>query len=96
MTFTRPEYHEDGTCLQGYVGTTYAELKKAFGKPTYGPNVEGDKTTCEWVILFNDTTPVCIYDWKVDETDFGYKDWNIGGNSKLAIAYVKEAIRNSK
>lgn len=92
MTFTRPEYLEDGTCLQGYVNTTYANIERAFGKPTMGPNVQGDKTTCEWEILFEDGTPATIYDWKVDETDFGLTRWHIGGNSKHSVALVMEHL----
>ena len=39
----------NGTGLQGYVNTTYADIVAAFGEPTY---THGDKTNVEWNLEF--------------------------------------------
>jgi hypothetical protein len=44
----------DGTSLQGYVTTTYAELVAKFGEPTF---TNGDKVTAEWVLDFKVVKP---------------------------------------
>lgn len=86
-----------GTCLQGYVSTTYITLVEKFGEPIqYG---EGDKVTVEWIIDFidNDTyeiTTATIYDWKQyeDGTPYDLYDWHIGGRSISAVEMVKQVL----
>ena len=78
-----------GTSLKGYIETTYDELKSVFGDPYYGPDADGDKTTCEWVITFKDGKVVTIYDYKAGEvTPTDLYDWHIGGNSPKVLDYV--------
>ena len=78
----------NGTCLQGYIETTYDELVKVFGKPT---EFEGDKVTVEWTIQFSDGTVASIYDWKLSETPMGVYRWHIGGRSQRAVDLVTQA-----
>ena len=44
----------NGTCLQGYIETTYDELVSVFGEPT---TFQGDKITAEWLQVKTITTP---------------------------------------
>lgn len=78
----------NGTSLQGYVSTTYDHLVSLFGQGI-GP---GDKTTAEWVLEFNDGSVATIYDWKEYSTPMGRYDWHVGGNSRLVVAMVQEAL----
>jgi len=88
------------TSLQGYVKTTYDELVSIFGKPKYGPNDGGDKTTCEWAIdvFYVDEDgdekieTVTIYDWKQYNTPFNEYRWHIGGFDSNAVAVVTAAM----
>ena len=79
----------NGTCLQGYIETTYDELVNVFGKPT---TLEGDKVTVEWTIKFSDGTIATIYDWKQPETPMEYYPWHIGGHTQRAVDYVNDCV----
>lgn len=71
----------NGTYLQGYLDASYNELIKVFGEPNNGPNDFGlDKTTCEWILEYEDGKYCTIYDWKTIETPMGLYSWHIGGN----------------
>jgi hypothetical protein len=90
MTITfenNPKVSIDGTCLQGYIETTYDELVKVFGKPT---KLRGDKITVEWTLQFLDGTVASIYDWKLSETPMGVYNWHIGGKSQHAVNLVHQ------
>jgi len=81
-----------GTCLQGYVKTTYSDLVAIFGEPTYRG---GDKTTAEWVITFGrgkDKVVATIYDWKEYETPMGEYNWHVGGHCFGASVLVDKAV----
>ena len=78
-----------GTCLQGYIETTYDELVSVFGEPT---RLQGDKVTVEWKIQFSDGTIASIYDWKLSETPMDYYPWHIGGMSKDAVNCVNKCM----
>lgn len=78
----------NGTHLQGYVRTTYAQLVDLFGEGVGA----GDKTTQEWILEFNDGTVATIYDWKEYETPEYLYDWHVGGTSKQAVWKVQEAL----
>lgn len=82
----------NGTCLQGEVLTNYAKLVKVFGEPTFGPDGNGDKTTCEWVVKFKDGTVATIYDWKLYSTPFMDYHWHIGGFNYTAVERVLDAL----
>lgn len=78
-----------GSSLKGYIETKYADLVSVFGAPYYGPDDEGDKITCEWVITFRDGKVATIYDWKVGEvTPTDLYDWHVGGTSPKVLDYV--------
>ena len=92
----------DGTSLQGYVTTTYAELVARFGEPTL---TNGDKVTAEWVLDFKVVKPgeadedfdyvtATIYDWKEYETPMGNYRWHIGGKDLDAVEAVTTTLRS--
>jgi hypothetical protein len=88
-----------GTCLQGYVDTTYGALVAAFGKPTTGDEYKVD---WEWVIEFDDGTVATIYNWKDGPNYCGSEglkasqitDWHIGGKGgrTRAMTLVGEVL----
>jgi hypothetical protein len=78
-----------GTHLQGYVNTTYADLVKLFGQPTF---TDGDKTNSEWGLKFEDGTVATIYDYKMPMTPVDEYEWHIGGLSKKAVHRVCAAL----
>ena len=84
----------NGTCLVGMLKASYAELRRAFGKPL---EISGDgKTRAEWVILFD--TPqgevvATLYDWKCSEIALeDVQIWNVGGKSIEALIQIEDAI----
>lgn len=79
----------NGTCLQGYVETTYDELVNVFGNPT---ELQGDKVTVEWIIQFSDGTVASIYDWKLQKTPMEVYKWHIGGRSQDAVTRVNDCM----
>lgn len=78
-----------GTCLRGYVRTTYADLIKAFGAPNIG---SGDKVNSEWGLKFEDGTLATVYDYKEPMTPVQEYDWHIGGLSPKAVHRVCAAL----
>jgi hypothetical protein len=85
-----------GSCLQGYVYATRAELTALFGEPGDGDN--GYKVFHNWhiKIAVGDElgTTATIYDWKYDEVFAADKmiKWNIGGFSQNAVDAVRLAL----
>ena len=84
-TFTK-NADTSGTGLVGKVTTTYAALVHAFGIPD---NFNGDKTTAEWRLRFDDGTVASIYDWKEPSTPMGLHRWHVGGKSVKALLRVE-------
>ena len=78
-----------GSCLQGYIETTYDELVDVFGEPT---KLKGDKVNVEWTIQFSDGTVATIYDWKQPETPMEYYPWHIGGFTHRAAKLVTNCM----
>ena len=74
-----------GTSYMGSVKTTYNRLVEIFGEPHLR---DGDKTTAEWVLEFQDGTIATIYDWKLSETPTYEYNWHVGGFSKDAVDKV--------
>jgi hypothetical protein len=86
----------NGTGFRDYLTSNYSELVTIFGPPTYGPNADLDKTTCEWHLEFEDGTIVTIYDWKNNRTSFADHRWHIGGYDQLAVEHVMTCVRNHR
>jgi hypothetical protein len=92
----------NGTGLQGYVNTTYADIVAAFGEPTY---THGDKTNVEWNLEFviklqdapgsfiEEVVVATIYDWKRPSIPMGEYDWHIGGFSTQVIECVYSLLQ---
>jgi hypothetical protein len=91
MKFTKDE-DASGTSLQGYVTAYYHQLVERFGEPNF---YNGDKTTVEWCLKFEDGTVATIYDWKEYETPMGKYQWHIGGKSKEAVWAVMDAMKET-
>jgi hypothetical protein len=86
-----------GSCLQGYVYATRAELIKIFGTPGNGD--DGYKVFHNWGVFIQVQPEVLgttanIYDWKYDEVFPADKviKWNIGGYSQNAVDAVRLAL----
>lgn len=90
-----------GSCLQGYVYATRAELTALFGEPGNGD--DGYKVFHNWNVRIQTDaeyvgTTATIYDWKYDEVfpaDEMIK-WNIGGFSQNAVDAVRLALSGQR
>lgn len=80
----------NGTCLQGYVQTTYDKLVELLGEPNRGQSGDG-KVNCEWVLDI-DGEPITIYDWKQEEIPKEEYGWHVGGLGVQALLDLKEAL----
>jgi hypothetical protein len=87
----------NGTCLQGEITATHAELISLFGKPTEG---DGHKVDAEWYIQFEDDTFATVYNWKDGKNYNGESgtpteqitDWHVGGDHKRCVDKVQIAL----
>lgn len=84
-----------GTCLQGYVLTTYEELVEHFGAPARGSHPEVD---VEWRILFHrDGSIVTVYNWvpangKLSAIPHEQRRWHIGGFDRWALRHMANEL----
>jgi hypothetical protein len=91
----------DGTCLQGYINTTYDNIVSKLGKQHH--NGDDYKTDAEWNIKFEDGTIATLYNWKNGLNycrDEGLPleditEWNIGGHSPRAVALLTDLLKKS-
>ena len=74
---------------KGSVKTTYDRLVQVFGEPHLR---DGDKTTVEWVVEFDDGTVATIYDWKLSETPTYEYNWHVGGFNNSAVDLVQQEV----
>jgi len=86
-----------GSCLRGYIKTSYEQLVRTFGEP--GSDGDGYKTDAEWTVRINDEL-VTIYNYKngpnynrgagppVEEITA----WNIGGFNYKVERLVERAV----
>lgn len=88
MNFTK-DANSNMTSLQGYITAYYHQIEEIFGEPDHR---NGDKTTVEWCLQFDDGTVATIYDWKEYETPFGKYRWHIGGRNQDAVDRIYEAM----
>jgi len=81
LSFTHADPAERaGTSFQGEYLTTYQDIVNTFGEPTC--KGDGEKTTVEWIIKFENGSVATIYDWKYGYTPKDFAEWNIGGKDK--------------
>ena len=92
MTITQTTESASGTCLQGYVTTTYDRLVALFGEPTYSDPSGEDKVQYEWTLK----TPAgiaTVYDWKNYGIDArNVTNWHVGGFDKSVVAPITAAL----
>jgi len=81
-----------GTCLQGYVTITLAELISVLGAPHM---TFGDKTTAEWAFQYGDAV-YTIYDYKEDRTPVREYDWHVGGVDSSVLQIVRALFPNNR
>lgn len=70
----------NGTSLSGYIHTTYNDLVKVLGLPTYDEPSGDDKTQVEWIIEYKGDI-FTIYDWKTYDREYTLNEldrWNVG------------------
>ena len=89
-TINQPDVAVCGTSLKGYVTTTYDKLVELFGTPA--PGSSDGKTTCEWVIKFEDGTVGTIHDWKTNSTPMNLYKWSIGGFSERVVELIQQVM----
>ena len=91
----------EGTCGQGQITATYAQLVSTFGEPLKD-GFDDYKCDAEWVVQFEDGSVATIYNWKNGINYCGSEQgipteridkWNIGGRTTEALYFVKEAIK---
>ncbi len=80
----------EGTSLMGHVTTTHSKLVELFGEPK-GGSADG-KTTCEWVLEFENGVVGTIHDWKTESTPKELYDWCIGGYSYKILLLLQEVM----
>jgi len=78
----------NGTFLQGYIRTTFADLESKLGQALDG----SDKTTAEWYVELEDGSVATIYDWKEPSTPLSEYNWHIGGHDQSVVDKVGEAL----
>ena len=90
----------NGTSLQGYIQTSYADLVGCFG-PSDESSYDDFKSDAGWTITFADGVVVTIYNWKdgpnycgEDGTPVEFiREWHIGGHRGTdAEGRVKEVM----
>jgi hypothetical protein len=76
-----------GTCLQGYVKTSYNRLVEVFGEPHYESSPD-DKVTVEWCFELAGRV-FTIYDYKDPSAKSdAIEEFHVGGNSREAVDAV--------
>ena len=88
----------NGTCLQGYIVSTYGTLVELFGHPTES---DGYKVDWEWELRFEDGTVATIYNWKNGPNYCGrdglhcdqITEWHVGGHTRDALNHVQELLK---
>ena len=78
-----------GTCLRGYIYTTYDQLVEMFGNP----RTDVDKSTAHWSIQFTDGAVATIYDWKNHVTPENLYRWHVGGRSNDVVGGISDILK---
>lgn len=91
----------DGTCLQGYINTTYKNIVDKLGKPHW--NGDEYKVDAEWSLLFENGVRATLYNWKNGKNYCGSEglaveditEWHIGGDSPEAVDLLTDLLNKS-
>ena len=78
----------NGTCLRGYIDTTYSNLVQHFGKPEH----TSGKTNALWLIEFDDGLVATIYDWKLNTYPTGHYNWHIGAHKGIVVSRLANIL----
>ena len=79
----------NGTHLQGYIETTFSELKEAFGAPSFENYDPHEKVNAEWVLDINGKIAT-IYNWKTGRVPMGEYTWHVGGHDESVLEVLSE------
>mgnify|MGYP003124232274 FL=1 len=90
----------DGTCLQGYINTTYDNIVSKLGKPHW--NGDEYKIDAEWSLLFENGVRATLYNWKNGKNYCGNEGlpvekitgWHIGGDSIEAVELMTNLLKD--
>ena len=90
----------DGSSKTGDLrNTTFADLKRVLGEPTWGPEDSGDgKVQYEWAVEFEGDI-FTIYDWKTFDESYTLNKlttWSVGGKvySGDFETFIESLIKN--
>ena len=94
--------------LKGYVKTTYGQLVKTFGEPTYTDASPYEKVNAEWTLEFTipftdewgeedfNYVKATIYNWKDGYVPTEEYKWHIGGFNYEAVDCVEKVLDSTK
>jgi hypothetical protein len=85
-------YNKDkvrGTCYQGTIKSSTAELIKTFGDVVV---THSDKTRIEWCIEFEDKKIATIYDWKESVPVEDVVLFCVGGEDKVVVRRIEKIL----
>ena len=80
----------NGTHLQGYIETTFSDLKNAFGEPTFENYDPSEKVNAEWVLQDGHGKVITIYNWKTGRVPMGKHTWHVGGHDESVLEVLSE------
>lgn len=78
-----------GSCLQGYIETTYDNIVEHLGEPT---RTFGHKTNAEWAVEFDDGLVASLYDWKLNNLPTGLYRWHVGGHNDVVVSRLASIL----
>jgi len=82
-----------GTCRQGFVDVSYADLVRAFGEPHFR---NGDKITVEWGFVCDGVTfTIYDYKWASAQSDL-VEHFHIGGFDQRAVETVVRILEGNQ
>lgn len=95
-------FDNGGTCLQGYINTSYENIVTKIGKPHW--NGDEYKVDAEWGLMFDNGVRATIYNWKNGKNYCGNEglaveditEWHIGGDSPEAVELVTDLLKDKE
>ena len=94
--------------LQGHIKTTYGQLVKTFGEPTYTDASPYEKVNAQWSLEFTipftdewgeedfNYVKATIYNWKDGYIPTEEYNWHIGGFDCEAVDCVEKVLDSTK